>query len=203
LQLLIRRLPAPPHKVIAMPSSRPVDTAALFAAHHAAVFRAAFRITGQAEDAEDVLQTVFLQLVRGAGVATIENPGGYLHRLAVNAALNLLRRRRRRPAVPLEDVMPGRSAGPGELGTSRHRGGAAAVGDSVGDPSSHELRERLRAALAILPPRAAEIFALRYIEGYSNRQIAVLLDTSESSIGVTLHRTRQRLRSALADVAPF
>jgi RNA polymerase sigma factor (sigma-70 family) len=43
-------------------------------------------------------------------------------------------------------------------------------------------------------PRAAEAFVLRYIEEFDNKQIARLLNTSESAIGVLLHRTREQLR---------
>lgn len=182
-QLLTGRLTAPAHGAITMSTrTRPLDTAALFAAHHAAVYRTAYRITGRAEDAEDVLQTVFLQLVRRTDAAEIENPGGYLHRQAVNTALNVLRHRRSRPAVGLDD----------EDGGDGVRGGADA-----GDPTAAELRERLRAALARVSPRAAEMFVLRYIEGYTNRQIAERFATSESSIGVTLHRARAQLRGLL------
>ena len=59
--------------------------------HHAQVFRAAYRITGNSSDAEDVLQTVFLRLARAERGETLsETPGSYLHRAAVNAALERL-----------------------------------------------------------------------------------------------------------------
>jgi RNA polymerase sigma-70 factor (ECF subfamily) len=60
-----------------------------------------------------------------------------------------------------------------------------------------EIRDRLRAALAALNPRAAEIFILRYFDGYGNREIARLLNTSWSTIAVTLHRTRAKLKKDL------
>jgi RNA polymerase sigma-70 factor (ECF subfamily) len=184
----------PAQAVAVPPSARPLDAAALFTAHHAAVYRTAYRITGQAEDAEDVLQTVFLQVLRVAATQELANPGGFLHRLAVNAALNAVRQRRRRRTVPLAPDEPGDRTD-GLPAAVR----AAALGADPGnDPGAPELRDRLRDALAALPPRAAEIFALRYLEGYTNRQIAELFETSESSIGVTLHRARQRLQAELA-----
>jgi RNA polymerase sigma factor (sigma-70 family) len=63
-----------------------------------------------------------------------------------------------------------------------------------------ELARRLRNALAAESARSAEVFALRYFEGYGNREIASMLGTSPSAIGVVLHRTRARLRQALGDV---
>jgi RNA polymerase sigma-70 factor (ECF subfamily) len=186
-----------------MHPTRTIDPAALFAAHHAEVYRTAYRITGQAEDAEDALQTVFLQVLRFAAASDLANPAGYLHRLAVNTALNQLRQRRRRPTVSLASEEAG-DAGRVPDGLAEGWLHAATVPDSGADPAAapaaRELRDRLRAALALLPPRAAEIFALRYLEGYSNRQIAELLGTSESSIGVTLHRARQRLRTELSSL---
>ena len=52
-------------------------------------------------------------------------------------------------------------------------------------------------ALSRLNPRAAEVFALRYFEGLDNREIARILGTSWSSVAVTLHRTRVRLRKEI------
>src|SRR4051794_25179575 len=65
-----------------------------FDAHHAMVFRAAYRVTGNVADAEDVLQTVFLRLAgREFGAEPLDNLEGYLRRAAINASLNLLERK--------------------------------------------------------------------------------------------------------------
>src|SRR3569832_1662029 len=61
----------------------------LFRDHHEQVFRAAYRITGSVTDAEDVLQTIFLRLASNAETPDLApSPAGYLHRAAVNAALD-------------------------------------------------------------------------------------------------------------------
>jgi RNA polymerase sigma-70 factor (ECF subfamily) len=155
----------------------------VFRKHHRLVFQAAYRITGNAMDAEDVLQTVFLRLARRAeGHGLAPQAASYLHRAAVNAALDLLRARSRSRSVGLEE------AG-GELEDPRagaERGFAA-----------RELRDWLRQAVGRLGPRAAEIFALRYFEGVSNQQIARLLGTSQAVVAVVLHRTRGRLRKEI------
>ncbi|MEQ9007614.1 MAG: sigma-70 family RNA polymerase sigma factor [Ekhidna sp.] len=70
----------------------------LFAAHHRKVFRAAYRVTGSIQDAEDILQSVFLRLVQRPGGA---NPAGYLCRSAINAGIDLLRSRARAPGEEL------------------------------------------------------------------------------------------------------
>ncbi len=175
--------------VQAMPQARSApDTpanasvAALFELHHDRVFRVARRITGNASDAEDVLQTVFLRIVRRDDPPPrAEDAGNYLHRAATNASLDLLRRRKAARSEPIENAERFHDREPGP---EIHHAGA-------------QLREKLRAALARLTPRAAEIFVLRYFDGYGNREIARLLDTSWSTVAVTLHRTRAKLQKDL------
>lgn len=155
-----------------------------FREHHGRVFRAAYRVTGNASDAEDVLQTVFLRLARngwpGASVGNVES---YLHRAAVNAALDLVRARRDSQKVALEVVSPVLQEDP-RLEPDRRQ-------------SAHELGTLLRRAIARLAPRAAEMFALRYLEGYDNPEIARMCATTTANVAVTLHRTRVELQAAM------
>ena len=73
-----------------LPSGLGIDD--IFDAHHGLVFRTAYRITGNAADAEDVLQTVFLRLGRrNPAAGALENPERYLRRAAINVALDLVR----------------------------------------------------------------------------------------------------------------
>jgi RNA polymerase sigma-70 factor (ECF subfamily) len=164
----------------------PVQTAPpnldlIFREHHSTVFRAAYRVTGNAGDAEDVLQTVFMRLLRRHPDAeTVGNIEGYLRRAAVNAALDLIRSRQAAPHVPLEDVAPLLPEN------------ASLAPDRV--YRSNEIRHWLREAVARLSPRAAEIFALRFFEGKDNPEIAQALGTTPASIAVTLSRTRDRIQ---------
>src|SRR3954471_8906417 len=88
-------------------TSPPGALEALFKEHHGAVYRAAYRITGDPMDAEDVLQTVFTRILRREESLDLsEGAGSYLHRAAVNAALDLLRQRKRRPSMTLEEAEP-------------------------------------------------------------------------------------------------
>src|SRR5262245_55259872 len=80
-------------------------TAALFEAHHERVYRVARRITGRAEDAEDVLQTVFLRILRREEPPIrAEEAASYLHRAATNASLDTIRRRRAARAEAIDDA---------------------------------------------------------------------------------------------------
>ncbi len=83
----------------------PRELETLFRAHQERVFRTAHRITGSPADAEDVLQTVFLRLVKGQDKRDFgEHPEAYLSRAAINASLDLLRKRSRSKSVGLDDI---------------------------------------------------------------------------------------------------
>jgi RNA polymerase sigma factor (sigma-70 family) len=147
----------------------------LFWAHHSRVLRAAYRITGNLADAEDVAQSVFLRIAQSS--ERIQNAESYLYRAAINGALDVVRRRH--GTMPLEVVAET----------------AVAPGISAERSSeSNDLRVWLRVALAELSPRAAEMFALRYLEEHDNREIAQLMQTSQAVVAVTLHHARARLK---------
>ena len=104
-----------------IPLPGPIDRLdELFREHHDLVFRSAYRVTGTAVDAEDVLQTVFLRLANRHDVADLApSPSAYLRRAAINAALDIVRARSRRRDVSLEDVTLTGSASPESLHQSR------------------------------------------------------------------------------------
>jgi len=170
----LRSVPSPPQGV-----------EALFQEHHDQVFRAAYRVTGSAVDAEDVLQTVFLRLVRRKERLDLSpSPGSYLHRAAVNASLDLLRSRTRSRSVSIEKVAPGATESSEPNPETQH--------------VDRELQNQIRRSIATLGPKAAEIVVLKYFEGHSNLEIARMLGTSQMVIGVLLHRARTRLRKEIA-----
>jgi len=149
---------------------------AMYREHHTMVFLTAYRVTGNVSDAEDVLQTVFLRMVRRDDSAdAIEHPENYLRRAAVHAALDLVRARRSVTVVDL-DRLP-------------------ATGGS--QPDNGDLRGLLRQALSELPERSADIFSLRFFEGLTNPEIAKAFGISSITVAVTLHRTRRILQKAL------
>ncbi|HSP68722.1 MAG TPA: sigma-70 family RNA polymerase sigma factor [Bryobacteraceae bacterium] len=161
------------HEVPVSIISNAVD--GMFREHHSMVFRTAYRITGNAADAEDVLQTVFLRIAgRDEAAAVIELPENYLRRSAVHAALDLVRARRQPAAVDLERLPA-----------------------SGSQPDESDLRNLIRRAVAELPPRAAEIFTLRFFEGLSNSEIARALGVSSITVAVSLHRSRRTLQTQL------
>lgn len=162
----------------------PGELETLFRDHHERIFRTAQRITGSAADAEDVLQNVFLRLARGTQRYDLEqNPEAYLARAAINASLDLLRSRTRSRSVALDDV------------------DSKAIVSGFKNPEAQhadrELQLLIRQAVGRLGTTAAEMFVLRYYEGYDNHEIAKLLGTSHLVVGVVLHRARTKLRKEI------
>jgi RNA polymerase sigma-70 factor (ECF subfamily) len=156
------------------------DLEQIFKEYHALVFRSAYRVTGNANDAEDVLQTVFLRMMkRDAAAEPVGNMASFLHRSAVNAALDLVRSRQNVRHIPLDELEP-------VLAEPAHRSP-----DRI--QTSGEIREWLRGALARLNPRIAEMFMLRFFDGKDNPEIAQLLHTTPGTVAVTISRTRDRL----------
>ena len=175
----------PPATAAAAP---PPDVATLFEEAADLVHRTAWRITRSADDAEDVLQAVFLHLLRFPPQPWPENPIAYVHRAAVNASLDVLRRRKRRPESPVEAA---------DLGGSRDD-----ERDAVSRIEQQRLAARLSDALHLLSPLEAEVFSLRFFEEMTNQEIADLLGKTPNHVGVALHSARQKLKAALLDSSP-
>jgi RNA polymerase sigma-70 factor (ECF subfamily) len=168
-------------------TATPQRLAELFQQAGGLVHRTARRITGSPEDAEDVVQAVFLHLMKTSPPAPWpENPVAYLHRATINRALDLLRRRKRRPEAPLElDPVQDHGRDEEEAAVSR-----------IG---SRRDTERLREAMDRLSPLESEMFSLRYLEEKDNAEIAELLGKTANHVRVTLHSARRKLRDALQE----
>jgi RNA polymerase sigma-70 factor, ECF subfamily len=150
----------------------PEEFVELYEGQYAAVYRTALRITGNTADAEDVLQTVFLRVLDQSERSDWhEMPGAYFRRAAANAAIDLLRRRLAHAEVQLTE----------------HPWTAVAESPAF-------LKEQLRRAIANLEPNDASLFLLRYVEGFSNGELAELFSQEKNNIAVRLHRIRQTLQ---------
>ena len=174
-----------PLSLVETPAKAP-ELGDLFKDYHRGIFRVAYRITGNQGDAEDVLQTIFVRLTRGWSERDLSpNPRAFLYRAAINASLDIVRLRKRANSVPLELVDLDKTA------VSK-----PSPADALADT---ELSDLIRQAVAKLEGRSAAAFALRYFEGYDNRQIAEVLGTSQMVVAVTLHRARTRLRKEIGN----
>jgi len=144
------------------------------------VFRAAYRITGNPTDAEDVLQTVFLRMLkRDPGAEPVGHMPSFLHPFGRECRARSGPLASEHPQRPLDELEP-------VLADPAHRRPDRVHG-------SGEIREWLRGAMARLNPRIAQMFVLRFFEGKENPEIARLLNTTPGTVAVTLSRTRDRL----------
>ena len=162
--------------LLLMPSRAPAaGFAELYERHYEAVFRAALRVTGHPADAEDVVQTVFLRVMAGRGdIEGVALPEAYFRRAAINAAVDVLRRRELRGETAYDSE-------------ARH----AAVQPPV------LLKERLRRALSILEPDEATLFLLRHVEGLSIEELGDMFQMEKNNVSVRLHRIRHRLQAEM------
>ena len=150
-----------------------------FREHYRLVYRTAYSVTGRAEDAEDIVQSVFLKLLcRDSPLDVGSNPGGYLYRAALNLALDTLRRRQRH--VLVRDNTFFESAA-----TAVHARGTA------------DLDSRLWQGIAELRPSSAHILILRYVHDYILGEIAEMLGSTRGTIAVSLFRSRARLKTII------
>jgi len=146
----------------------------------AETYALAHRLTGDREDALEVCQEAYLRahraLRRFRGDARFTT---WLYRITANCAATHVGRRRRHRHEDLEAVDP-------EDRTPAH--------DPVGRAEAAHLQERVRAAIAALPPRLRAVVVLRDVYDLSHEAIAAELGISTAAAKVRLHRARRRLR---------
>lgn len=165
----------------------------LFERYREVAYRVALRITGRHEDALDAVQDGFIRAFDG--LAEFQRESGFqtwLLRIVSNRALDLVRARRVRLAVPLiSDDEDCRAA---VLADERSPRPGAALEQS-------ELAERLRAAIEALPPDQRAVFALYATGELSYGQIAEALGIPIGTVMSRLFHARRRLYEKLPDLA--
>jgi RNA polymerase sigma factor (sigma-70 family) len=149
---------------------------AIQARHGAMVFRTCLRLLGDAADADDAAQTVFLQLSRQPGGAR-GSVGGWLHTTAKNTAIKMLRSRAAR--TRREQVVAQRKAGSTE--------------------GQAQLRDRLDDALSRLPKTLQEALVICYLEGREQQEAAVMLGCHQGTLSRRTQRGLIQLRNLLQD----
>ena len=156
--------------------------------HSSRVYRLAYRLTGNAHDAEDLTQEVFVRVFRSLSSYTPGTFEGWLHRITTNLFLDQARRKAKiRFDALAEDAdsrMPGRVPSPDSQ-----------VHDRLFD-------DDVEAALADLPPDFRAAVVLCDIEGLTYDEIADVLDLKLGTVRSRIHRGRTMLRKALAHRAP-
>ena len=152
--------------------------ATLFLRHYSAVHAILYRLLGNAEEAEDVAQEVFLKLYQHPLVGTREhNLRAWLYRVATNLGYNALRAGRRRQ----------------ERQERSEREPQAEVADPVALTLAREERETVREVLGRLSQPQQACLILRY-QGLSYAEVAEVLQVSPSSVGTLLARAEAEFK---------
>ena len=174
----------------------PTAAERLVATYGERAYRLATRITGNGQDAEEVVQDAFWTVVRKIDTFRGESAfGSWLYRIVANAACQKLRGRRGRDRdLSLDEVLPSFDA------QGRHVGPIADWSARVDDHSVQtELRIALTSAIDELPPVSRTVLILRDVEGLSNLEIAEVLGLSAPIVKSRVHRARLFLRKQLGD----
>ncbi|MBZ5670402.1 MAG: sigma-70 family RNA polymerase sigma factor [Acidobacteriia bacterium] len=158
------------------------------------IYRLGMNITGNAEDAEDVLQEAFLKAF--AHLPEFREDSRFytwIVRIAVNEALMKLRKRRTSREVPIADSQD-------ENGEVVVREFADWKPNPEQEYARAELEQILQGAVRALPPGFRTVFYLRDVEGLSTGETAQLLDLSVGAVKARLFRARLRLREELSKI---
>ncbi|HVQ96871.1 MAG TPA: RNA polymerase sigma factor SigE [Mycobacteriales bacterium] len=155
--------------------------------HSPRVYRLAYRLAGNQQDAEDLTQETFVRVFRSLADYTPGTFEGWLHRITTNLFLDMVRRRQRIrfDALP-EDTerLPGRERSPEQVYADTH------------------LAPDVQLALDALPPDFRAAVVLCDIEGLSYEEIAATLSIKLGTVRSRIHRGRLLLREALSHRAP-
>ncbi len=149
------------------------EAARLYELYAQDVFRLALSYLRNRQDAEDICQSVFLNLLRSGPRLTPEKEKAWLLTCTANACKNLLNTFWRRNVGELEE--------------------SAAF--------QEERDQELWAALGALPPKQRALIHLYYYEGYSQGEIAEILGISRTAVQTRMSRAREQLRKELNDFA--
>jgi RNA polymerase sigma-70 factor, ECF subfamily len=147
-------------------------------------FSVAYRLLGQKEDAEDLVQEAFMAVLQRIDTFQAGRPfAPWFFRILVNRGLNARKARSLRAVDDIPD-------------TAAHHGPSPER-----EAERTELGERLRSAMERLPERQRTIVQLFDLEGMAGPEIAEILEISDGTVRWHLHEARKTLRQALAPYA--
>jgi RNA polymerase sigma factor (sigma-70 family) len=157
--------------------------------HSSRVYRWAYRLTGNRQDAEDLTQDVFVRVFRSLSTYRPGSFEGWLHRITTNLFLDGVRRTSRQRTWPLDGL-----------------GAAERIPDTDGGPeqilTDAGLDDDLQAALDSLPPDFRLAVLLADVEGLPYEQIAETLGVKPGTVRSRIHRGRRQMREALQHRRP-
>jgi RNA polymerase sigma-70 factor (ECF subfamily) len=151
------------------------------------------RLLGNEHDANDALQQAFISVFKSiSGFKGEARLSTWLHRIVVNAALAQMRYRRRRPELPIDDLLPRfdeKGRWPGDS--------ALQSGARENLTEGRETQEMVRRCIDRLPDVYRSVLILRYIEELKTDEAAEMLAVTPNAAKIRLHRARQALKTLI------
>jgi RNA polymerase sigma-70 factor (ECF subfamily) len=162
----------------------------------ASVYNVALKLLGDEQEAEDVLQETFMSAFQAIDSFEARSKlSTWLYRIAYNASLMRLRKRKQMTAFSLD--RPSLDEDGTEVSASRQLVDWSTVPDD--ELLTAEAREEMDRAIAELPESLRSTFVLRDIQGLSGAETAEVLGITIQAVKTRLHRARLRLRDRLSD----
>lgn len=154
----------------------------IYTEYHGMMYRVATRILGDSKDTEDVVHEAFLKIFEILDeIQQVRSPKtrNLVVTIVERKAIDLYRRRRRQPQIPLDD-------------------------EHINVPSPSQIEtipaySDLAKAIAMLPTKNRELLLLKYDWGYSEKEIAQLLNLNPEAVKKTIQRTKQKLKNILRE----
>lgn len=168
----------------------------LIAQYGARIFGLALRLTGNREDAEEILQDVFWAILQNIGSFRGDSKlSTWIYRITMNTALMKLRGQPKREHLPLDEALGPAMTEDGMI-AERVMDWTLLPGDEL---ERKELIQRLEEAINQLSPEYRTVLVLRDIEGLSSEEACEVLNLSVAALKSRLHRARLFLRKQLAE----
>jgi len=154
--------------------------------HGRFLYSLAYRLCGDHQDAQDLVQEVLLRVRRGLATYEPRNLEGWLSRITTTTFLDRVRKQKRRPTIPLPEDPDRVLVGSPDLES---------------EVAARDLPDHLQQLLADLPPDYRAPVVLKDVIGFSYEEIAEMLDIPLGTVRSRIHRGRGRLRDALGAAA--
>lgn len=158
------------------------------------VYNTAFRITRDYDDASDVLQDTFTQVIKK--ISTFQGESAFstwLFRIATNYSLMKKRRDKRSSTFSMDEIILSRKAD--EIKRELETGWSEGLLDKL---EKKELMDALNRASYMLPQKYHVVFVLRDINGLSNKEVSDILHISKAAVKSRIHRARLFIRQELS-----
>lgn len=158
------------------------------------VYSTAFQVTGDATEALDVTQEVFLRIHRKLDRFRFESAfSSWLYRLTVNLATDFRRRRRSHRMLSIDGAVGETESSPAEI--ESHAPGP------VAQAAAEELSRQVLEALSVLSPRLREVVVLRYLQRLSYEEVAQVIGKPVGTVKSRLNRAHEKLRPVLEELS--